>query len=116
MGKPTGFKEYKRQNFTLAPIEERIKHYNEFTIPLPDEALKDQGARCMDCGVPFCHSNYGCPVGNIIPDFNDAVYKGRLGGCFSLFDEHKQLPRVYRTHLSQPLVRAPVFWESTNLP
>ncbi|RLA62299.1 MAG: glutamate synthase [Epsilonproteobacteria bacterium] len=76
MGKPTGFKEYKRQNFTLAPIKERIKHYNEFTIPLEDEALKVQGARCMDCGVPFCHSNYGCPVGNIIPDFNDAVYKG----------------------------------------
>ena len=76
MGKQTGFKEYKRQNFTLSPIEERIKHYNEFTIPLPDEALKDQGARCMDCGVPFCHSNYGCPLGNIIPDFNDAVYKG----------------------------------------
>jgi glutamate synthase (NADPH/NADH) small chain len=83
MGKPTGFKEYKRQNFTLAPVEERTKHYNEFTTPLQDEAMVDQGARCMDCGVPFCHSNYGCPVGNIIPDFNDAVYKGDWESAFN---------------------------------
>ncbi len=82
MGKVTGFKDYKRVNFTLAPVEERIKHYNEFTTPLGDEDMEEQGARCMDCGVPFCHSNYGCPVGNIIPQFNDQVYRGRWEDAF----------------------------------
>jgi glutamate synthase (NADPH/NADH) small chain len=76
MGKVTGFKEYKRKNFTLEPIEQRIKHYNEFITPLSEKEIKEQGARCMDCGVPFCHSNYGCPLGNIIPQFNDQVYRG----------------------------------------
>jgi len=82
MGKITGFREYKRKNFTLAPIEERIKHYNEFTTPLSDEEMVEQGARCMDCGIPFCHSNYGCPVGNIIPQFNDQVYRGEWESAF----------------------------------
>lgn len=57
------------------PVEERLKHYREFTRPLPEKAVREQGARCMDCGVPFCHS--GCPLGNLIPDFNDAVYRGK---------------------------------------
>ena len=57
------------------PVKERIKHFKEFTIPLKDKELKDQGSRCMDCGIPFCHS--GCPLGNLIPDFNDAVYRGK---------------------------------------
>ena len=52
-----------------------FKEYKEFKIPLEEEKLKNQGARCMDCGIPFCHS--GCPLGNLIPDFNDAVYKGK---------------------------------------
>jgi glutamate synthase (NADPH/NADH) small chain len=82
MGKVTGFKEYQRKNFTLAPVEERTKHYNEFTTPLSDGEMEEQGARCMDCGVPFCHSNYGCPVGNIIPQFNDQVYRGRWEDAF----------------------------------
>ena len=82
MGKITGFKEYQRKNFTLAPVEERIKHYNEFTTPLSREEMEEQGARCMDCGVPFCHSNYGCPVGNIIPQFNDQVYRGKWENAF----------------------------------
>jgi glutamate synthase (NADPH/NADH) small chain len=82
MGKITGFKEYKRKNFTLAPVEERIKHYNEFVTPLSSEEMVDQGARCMDCGVPFCHSNYGCPLGNIIPQFNDQVYRGEWESAF----------------------------------
>lgn len=75
MGKTTGFMEYKRQNEAYTPVEERIKNYNEFTQPLKEEEIKDQGARCMDCGIPFCHS--GCPLGNLIPDFNDAVYRGK---------------------------------------
>ncbi|MGV6831861.1 MAG: glutamate synthase subunit beta [bacterium] len=75
MGKTTGFLEFKRIDEAYTKVEERVKHYNEFTIPLKEQKLKDQGARCMDCGIPFCHS--GCPLGNLIPDFNDKVYKGR---------------------------------------
>lgn len=73
MGKPTGFLEIARQDRTYRPIEERIKHYNEFVIPLSEEALNAQGSRCMDCGIPFCHE--GCPVNNIIPEWNDLVYR-----------------------------------------
>ncbi|PWL37289.1 glutamate synthase [Flagellimonas aquimarina] len=75
MGKTTGFMEFDRKIETYAPVKERIKNYKEFTIPLKENELKDQGARCMDCGIPFCHS--GCPLGNLIPDFNDAVYQGK---------------------------------------
>ncbi len=75
MGKPTGFKEYPRQDLAYAPVEERIRHYREFTILPPTEQLQIQGARCMDCGIPFCHE--GCPVNNLIPDWNDLVYHGR---------------------------------------
>ncbi|NHN26601.1 glutamate synthase subunit beta [Flavobacterium jejuense] len=75
MGKPTGFLEYERVNESYLKVEKRLKNYNEFTIPLEESKLKNQGARCMDCGIPFCHS--GCPLGNLIPDFNDKVYKGR---------------------------------------
>ncbi|MEO9512057.1 MAG: glutamate synthase subunit beta [Flavobacteriaceae bacterium] len=75
MGKTTGFMEFDRKDETYAPVKERIKNYKEFTVPLKENELKDQGARCMDCGIPFCHS--GCPLGNLIPDFNDAVYQGK---------------------------------------
>jgi len=75
MGKVTGFKEFIRANPALEPVEERIRHWQEFIIPPTQEELEIQGARCMDCGVPFCHN--GCPLGNIIPDFNDYVYQGK---------------------------------------
>lgn len=75
MGKVTGFLEYNRQEEASLPVEERVKNYKEFTVPLSPSNLQDQGARCMDCGIPFCHS--GCPLGNFIPDFNDKVYKGK---------------------------------------
>lgn len=75
MGKPTGFMEIERANEPSAPVEERIRHYHEFVSALPDAELSQQGARCMDCGIPFCHS--GCPVNNIIPDWNDLVYRNR---------------------------------------
>ncbi|WP_338408985.1 glutamate synthase subunit beta [uncultured Flavobacterium sp.] len=75
MGKITGFLEIERQNETYEKVEDRLKNYKEFSISLEEKDLKNQGARCMDCGVPFCHS--GCPLGNLIPDFNDHVYKGR---------------------------------------
>ncbi|MBI1194462.1 MAG: glutamate synthase small subunit [Gammaproteobacteria bacterium] len=72
MGKPTGFKEIARQDRVYAPVEQRIRHYDEFVLPLTDSELGAQGARCMDCGIPFCHQ--GCPVNNVIPDWNDLVY------------------------------------------
>lgn len=75
MGKTTGFLEYERVDEKYVPVEKRVGNYQEFTIPLKEGKLKNQGARCMDCGIPFCHS--GCPLGNMIPDFNDKVYKGR---------------------------------------
>lgn len=75
MGKITGFLEFDRKIEAYEPVEERLKNYKEFTVPLPEKELKEQGARCMDCGIPFCHS--GCPLGNLIPDFNDAVYRGK---------------------------------------
>ena len=74
MGKPTGFMEFTRQDRVYAPVEQRLQHYQEFTVPLSDAELAKQGARCMDCGIPFCHQ--GCPVNNIIPDWNDLVYRG----------------------------------------
>ena len=75
MGKITGFLEFDRKTEAYAPVGDRIKNYKEFTLSMKESELKDQGARCMDCGIPFCHS--GCPLGNLIPDFNDAVYRGK---------------------------------------
>src|SRR6056300_536332 len=75
MGKITGFLEFDRKVEAYEKVEERVKNYKEFTVHLEEKDLKDQGARCMNCGIPFCHS--GCPLGNLIPDFNDAVYKGK---------------------------------------
>lgn len=75
MGKITGFLEFDRKVEGYAAVEKRVAHYREFTLPLKENELREQGARCMDCGVPFCHS--GCPLGNLIPDFNDAVYRGK---------------------------------------
>ena len=74
MGKVTGFLEYERNDRDYQPVEERIKHWHEFVLPLPEEETRTQAARCMDCGIPYCHS--GCPVNNQIPDWNDLVYRG----------------------------------------
>ena len=73
MGKPTGFLEFQRELPAKRLPQERVKDYNEFVERYADEKLNQQAARCMDCGIPFCHQ--GCPLGNIIPDFNDAVYR-----------------------------------------
>ncbi len=72
MGKPTGFKEYTRETPTRRPVAERVDDYFEVYQPFPEENVRTQAARCMDCGIPFCHT--GCPVNNIIPDWNDLVY------------------------------------------
>jgi glutamate synthase (NADPH/NADH) small chain len=74
MGKVTGFLEIDRRDRRYLPASDRIRNYKEFVIPLSEEATKDQAARCMDCGIPFCHN--GCPVNNQIPDWNDLVYRG----------------------------------------
>jgi glutamate synthase (NADPH/NADH) small chain len=74
MGKITGFLEFDREDRHYAPVAERVKNYNEFVIPLPEDKTREQAARCMDCGIPYCHN--GCPVNNQIPDWNDLVYKG----------------------------------------
>jgi glutamate synthase (NADPH/NADH) small chain len=74
MGKITGFLEIDRVDRDYLPVEERVTNYNEFTLPLGDKGVRDQAARCMDCGIPYCHT--GCPVNNQIPDWNDLVYRG----------------------------------------
>ncbi|MFW6259267.1 MAG: glutamate synthase subunit beta, partial [Halochromatium sp.] len=73
MGKPTGFIEYERAELAYQPASDRIVHYHEFVQPMSDAEIGIQGARCMDCGIPYCHQ--GCPVNNIIPDWNDLVYQ-----------------------------------------
>lgn len=73
MGKPTGFIDYSRELPDRRPVGERVHDYLEVYNPFPDDKLKAQGARCMDCGIPFCHQ--GCPLGNLIPDWNDLVYR-----------------------------------------
>jgi len=75
VGDPKGFMKYARKNHGYEDSRERLGHFKEFDRPLSEEDLKNQGARCMDCGVPFCHT--GCPLGNIIPDWNDLVYRGQ---------------------------------------
>jgi len=74
MGKPTGFLEIDRVDRTYKPVEERIKHWKEFVVPLNEPDVKAQASRCMDCGIPYCHN--GCPVNNQIPDWNDLVFHG----------------------------------------
>ncbi|HWG06189.1 MAG TPA: glutamate synthase subunit beta [Beijerinckiaceae bacterium] len=74
MGKVTGFLEIDRRDRRYAPASDRIRHYREFMIPLSEETTRDQAARCMNCGIPYCHS--GCPVNNQIPDWNDLIYRG----------------------------------------
>ena len=73
MGKPTGFLELPRVTPTRRPVQERLHDYREVYNPLSVVTLREQGARCMDCGIPFCHQ--GCPLGNLIPDWNDLVYR-----------------------------------------
>ena len=75
MGKPTGFIEIQRKKHPTRPVEERVQDWREIYLPYPTGELEMQGARCMDCGIPFCHQ--GCPLGNLIPDWNDLVYRDR---------------------------------------
>jgi glutamate synthase (NADPH/NADH) small chain len=90
MGKVTGFLEYERVEEGYAPVAKRVKDYKEFVIGLNEAEAKVQGARCMDCGIPFC--NNGCPVNNIIPDFNDLVYRGDWHNAFRTLDSTNNFP------------------------
>ncbi len=87
MGKITGFMEIGRETPERRPVSERLKDWREFDLKLPEEKLRAQGARCMDCGIPFCHK--GCPLGNIIPDWNDLIYRGRW---------HEAIDRLHSTN------------------
>jgi glutamate synthase (NADPH) small chain len=90
MGKPTGFLEFERLERSYAPAADRIQHYREFVISLEDNELSQQGARCMDCGIPFCHQ--GCPVNNIIPDWNDLVYRGNWQDALQVLHSTNNFP------------------------
>ncbi|SIQ22549.1 glutamate synthase (NADH) small subunit [Alkalispirochaeta americana] len=82
MGKPTGFMEYSRKVAGSVPPGQRLEGFYEFKSPLDRKDQEEQGARCMDCGVPFCQSDYGCPVDNLIPEWNDLIYHGRWEEAF----------------------------------
>jgi glutamate synthase (NADPH/NADH) small chain len=90
MGKPTGFKEYTREMPAKKPVAERLHHYNEFIERYSEQKLNEQAARCMNCGVPFCHS--GCPLGNIIPEFNDAVYRKDWKEAYDILSSTNNFP------------------------
>lgn len=99
MGKPTGFLEIERKDLSDELPLERVKHWNEFHTPMSQEAVQNQAARCMDCGVPFCHTGAnlpsgasGCPVYNLIPDWNDMLYKGQWEKAFKLLLKTNNFP------------------------
>ena len=90
MGKPTGFMEFQRLAEANLPVAERVKNYREFVLHLNDDQAKTQGARCMDCGIPFCVS--GCPINNIIPDWNDLVYRGNWREALDVLHSTNNFP------------------------
>ncbi|TAN71169.1 MAG: glutamate synthase subunit beta [Gallionella sp.] len=90
MGKPTGFMEFRRLSEASLPVAERLKNYQEFVLHLTDDQAKTQGARCMDCGIPFCSN--GCPVNNVIPDWNDLVYRGNWREALDVLHSTNNFP------------------------
>ena len=90
MGKITGFLDFQRRDRSYAPIAERVTHWREFTQPLADDELQRQGGRCMDCGIPFCHQ--GCPVNNIIPEWNDRTYQDDPRGALAVLHQTNNFP------------------------
>jgi glutamate synthase (NADPH/NADH) small chain len=92
MGKTTGFIEYPRAEHHSEPVAERLKHWREFAKPEEPKVLTDQAARCMDCGVPFCHT--GCPVNNIIPEWNDLVYHGQFREAIEVLHSTNNFPEI----------------------
>jgi glutamate synthase (NADPH/NADH) small chain len=93
MAKPTGFKEYARRNAPKRAVDDRVQDYAEIEQPLTREELETQAARCMDCGVPFCHS-FGCPLANVVPEWNDLVYRGQWERALELLHETNNFPEI----------------------
>jgi len=93
MGKPTGFLEFTRVNPQKRPVRQRLKDYKEIELQLPIDELTDQAARCMDCGIPFCHS-FGCPLNNLIPDFNDLIYNGHWEKALEVLHSTNNFPEI----------------------
>ena len=93
MGKSDGFLEYKRTLSTKRPVAERLKDYKEIAAPLLTDEILKQGARCMDCGIPFCHA-LGCPVSNLIPEWNDAVYRGQWKEAYERLSLTNNFPEI----------------------
>jgi glutamate synthase (NADPH/NADH) small chain len=106
MGKITGFLEIPREMPARRPVAERLKDWQELEGKLPEEKLQQQGARCMDCGIPFCHK--GCPLGNIIPDWNDLVYRGRWKGGDSTLHSTNIFPGAHSAICRAPCVEGGV--------
>lgn len=92
MGKPTGFIEYRRRRLIDRAPSERVANFNEFHQELDENERQEQGARCMDCGVPFCQSSFGCPVDNLIPEWNDLVYRGQWKAAWERLLETNNFP------------------------
>jgi glutamate synthase (NADPH/NADH) small chain len=92
MGKTTGFIEFERKDRSYRPVAERVQHWKEFVEPLPEPEVKTQAARCMDCGIPYCHN--GCPVNNQIPDWNDLVYRGQWRTAAANLHSTNNFPEV----------------------
>ena len=99
MGKPTGFLEFERKNNPDVPVEERLTNFKEFHRPLSEEERRKQGARCMNCGVPLCQSAMklsgmvtGCPLHNLIPEWNDQIYHGHDEHAFSRLIKTSNFP------------------------
>lgn len=93
MGKADGFLKYERNLSPKRPVSERLKDYQEITKPLLTEEIHNQGARCMDCGIPFCHA-LGCPISNLIPEWNDAVYRGQWHEAYERLSLTNNLPEI----------------------
>ena len=100
MGKITGFMEYKRVKQPYRPIKERVKDWHQVMAPWPVEPLKEQAARCMDCGIPFCHQ--GCPLGNLIPDWNDLIYRDQWMAAIERLHETNNFPEFTGTLCPAP--------------
>ena len=90
MGKVTGFLEIDRKDRVYGDAKERVKHYKEFVVPLAEATLRDQASRCMNCGIPYCHT--GCPVNNIIPDWNNLVYEGDWKNALEVLHSTNNFP------------------------
>jgi glutamate synthase (NADPH/NADH) small chain len=100
MGKPTGFIEFPREKQPYRPVEERVHDWQQVMLPWPVEVLRRQGSRCMDCGIPFCHQ--GCPLGNIIPDWNDLVYRDRWRDAIERLHATNNFPEFTGTACPAP--------------